>query len=143
MATITITNTNVVPANSAGVSTGTSGETFTAGTFVYLKQSDNRWYKADCTTLEKSGSRSSNRIRLALNDSLAAGQPVTLLEPGNQVTIGSAIVTRGVFFYLSPTSGKMCTVFADLSSGHESLIVAYAVSTDAIVFNPIFSGVVV
>lgn len=142
MAVITLTASNIVPSSNSSKSLGIAGETLTAGLFAYLKDSDNKWWKADATTLEKSGNRNVNKIRMVTNDAVA-GQTVGLLEPGSTVDVGAATVTKGLFYYLSESSGKMCSAFSDITSGKESLILGFAPTTGSFTFNPIFSGVTV
>lgn len=141
MATITITNTAVTPSGTAPQSSGVAGEAISAGNFLYLKSSDNRWYKADATTAEKSGNGLAQNIRMALNDAVAAGQPISLAEPGAVLNIGS-VVAKGIWYLLSATAAKMCN-HGDLTTGQYSVSLGYAPTATTFYFDPKPTGVVV
>lgn len=140
MATITITKGDVLPSTVGTRGTGTAGEALEAGQFIYIKSSDSKWYKADATTLEKSGNNSPQNLRFTLADA-AAGQPIVFAEPGTLVTVG-AVVAKGIWYVLSGTAGKMAN-HGDLTAGQYSVNVGYAPTTTTFFFNPQVSGVVI
>lgn len=139
MATITITKGNVLPSTVGTRNSGIAGEALVAGEFLYLK-SDGLWYKADATTLEKSGNGSSQNLRMALADA-ATNQPIVFAEPGSLITIGS-VVAKGIWYVLSATAGKMAN-HGDLTSGQYSVSLGYAPTTTTFFFNPIPTSVTI
>jgi hypothetical protein len=141
MATITITNTSVTGVGTVAKTIGTAGEAIQAGQVLYFKPSDNKWYKADATTLEKSGTGLAQYLRMAMNDADAADQPIVLCEPGNSLNVGS-VLTKGIWYLLSATAGKVCN-HGDLTSGQYSVSIGYALSASIFYFDPRPSGVTV
>lgn len=139
MATITISKANVAPTTVGTRNTGIAGETLVAGEFLYLK-SDGLWYKADATTVEKSGNGSSQNLRMALADA-TINQPIVFAEPGSVVSIG-VVVAKGIWYVLSATAGKMAN-HGDLTAGQYSVSMGYAPSTSTFFFNPTVTGITV
>lgn len=137
MANVSITAANVVVTDSTQTEKGIAGETVTAGMILYKKAVDNLWYKADALTAEKAGQYG---LRMALVGA-TANQPVTLLAPGQSITIGSAM-TAGVPYFLSATatSGLFCPA-ADLSTGNLLTTIGYSSSASVLVFNPLATGI--
>lgn len=140
MATITITAANVIATSTGTRSIVQLGEAATAGTFLYLKSSDNKWYKADCTTAEKAGSASPNRIKMALSDG-AANQYVAVADSGSSVDVGS-VVSKGRYYVLSATAGKMANE-GDLVSTNLVTLMGYALDADTFYFDPQPTGIVI
>lgn len=140
MATITITKANVIPTSSTTRNSGIAGEALEAGQFIYLKSSDSKWYKADATTLEKSGNASAQNLRMCLADA-AANQPIVYAEPGSLITIG-AVVVKGIWYILSATAGKMAN-HGDLIAGEYSVSLGYAPTTSTFFFNPVPTGITI
>jgi len=140
MATITITKGNVIPSSAVTRNTGIAGEALEAGQILYLKASDTRWYKADCTTLEKSGNNSVQNLRMALADA-AAGQPIVFAEPGSVVSVGT-VLAAGIWYVLSATAGKLAN-HGDLTTGQYSVSLGFAPTTSTFFFNPQTTGVTV
>ena len=138
MATITITKANVIPTSSTTRNTGIAGEALEAGQFLYLKSSDNKWYKADATTLEKSGNANAQNIRLALADA-ATNQPIVFAEPGSLISVGT-VLTKGLWYVLSATAGKIAD-HGDLIAGQYSVNMGYAFTTSQLLFNPYPTGI--
>lgn len=140
MATITITKANVIPTSNTVRNTGIAGEALEAGQFLYLKASDGKWYKADATTLEKSGSGNPQNLRMALADA-GTNQPIVFAEPGSLIAIGT-VVTRALWYVLSATAGKMAD-HGDLTTGQYSVLMGYAVSTSQFLFSPYPTGLTI
>lgn len=140
MATITITKGDVVPSSSSTRNTGIAGEAIVAGEVIYLKASDNRWYKADCTTLEKSGNASAQNLRFALADASTA-QPIVFAEPGSLITVGT-VLAKGIWYVLSATAGKLAN-HGDLTTGQYSVNMGYAPTTSTFFFSPTPTGVTI
>lgn len=140
MATITITKGNVIPSSVGTRNSGIAGEALEAGQVLYLKASDNRWYKADCTTLEKSGNNSSQNLRIALADAGTA-QPIVFAEPGSLITVGS-VLTKGLWYVLSATAGKIAD-HGDLTTGQFSVNMGYAPTASTFFFNPQTTGIAI
>ena len=81
-----------------------AGETLTQGQSVYLKTSDNKWYKAQCDgTAEEAGS--ATRFGIAMNAALS-GQ-TCIVQEGGTCTLG-ATVTVGAMYCISDTAGGIC-----------------------------------
>lgn len=139
MATITITKGNVIPSTSGTRNSGIAGEALEAGQVIYLK-SDGLWYKADCTTLEKSGNGSSQNLRFALADA-GTNQPIVFAEPGSLITVGS-VLAKGIWYILSATAGKMAN-HGDLTAGQFSVSLGYAPTASTFFFNPVPTNVAV
>jgi hypothetical protein len=108
---------------------------------LYQKPSDLKWYKADCLTLEKSGTANVSYLRMALNGA-TANQPVALLAPKNTFTFGGT-GSQGRIYYLSPTAttGAIAPV-ADLSNGNYLTPLGYLPTTTTMYFDPYPTGVV-
>jgi hypothetical protein len=140
MATITITKGNVIPSSVGTRNSGIAGEALEAGQFLYLKASDNRWYKADCTTAEKAGNNSAQNLRMALADA-AVGQPISFADPGSLVNVGT-VLAAGIWYILSATAGKIAN-HGDLTTGQYSVNMGYAPTTSTFFFNPQTTGVTV
>lgn len=133
MADFTITASNVVPGGTARQSL-VAGEVISAGEVLYKKSSDSKAYKAQCdgTTEE------ATVIGIAIN-SAAAGQPVSYVESGGSVTVGSALGSAGKALYLSATAGKLMPA-ADIASTNKLTIVGYSTSATALTVQIINSG---
>ena len=97
-ADLTITAENVVPSSGYGFTDGTAGEAITRGQTVYLKSSDNEFYKADCDNTAATATVKG----IALQDA-ANGQPLRVQTSGS-ITIG-ATVTVGTIYVASDTAG--------------------------------------
>ncbi len=140
MADVTLTAANVVIGNSTQYTSEVAGESITAGLFVYKKASDSKWYVADCSTLEKSGSGSYDtaKISMALNNA-TAGQPLNILSPKQVITIGSGLVEQIYVLSASAGAGKMCPP-ADLSTGNLLTKLGYIVSPTQFYFDPVSTG---
>lgn len=135
MADLTITAANVVKGSGATVNRDrVAGETITAGQAVYLKSSDNKWWKAqsDGTSAE------ADAQGVALH-AASAEQPLAV-QTGGSITIG-ATVAAGVFYYVSNTAGGICPA-ADLGTADYVTAIGYGLTTSTIQVQPIATGVV-
>lgn len=140
MATITITKGNVIPSSVGSRNSGIAGEALEAGQLLYLKASDNKWYKADCTTAEKAGNNSPQNLRMALADA-GTNQPIVFAEPGSLITVGS-VLTKGIWYVLSATGGKLAD-HGDLTTGQFSVNMGYAPTASTFFFNPQTTGIAI
>ena len=139
MAVVSITAANVFPQSpSIGISTGICGESVAQGDVLYLKPADSLWWKADNSTLEKAGGIDSSSLKWCLSAGVA-GQPVSLLAPGNFITLG-AVLTKGIPYILSGTGGKIDLV-STLASGNFLVVMGYAASSSSFFFNPMKTGI--
>ena len=130
MANITITAANVIaPSGSSYVTGKLTGESISAGDWVYLKASDGKVWKAYNFTVEQA-----EVIGMAANTA-ATGQPVTVISKSSACAIGS-VVTAGNLYFLSATAGKMYEV-ADYSAASSTypLCVCQAVTASTISFD--------
>lgn len=128
MADLSITAANVVKGTGAVLDASkVAGETITAGQTVYLKASDNRWWKsqADATSTEAAASG------VALNGA-SAGQPLVVQTAG-EITIGATVAVGGVYV-VSATAGGIAPV-ADLASTNYLTVIGYGKTTAIIVMD--------
>lgn len=128
MADLSITAANVVKGTGAVPDASkVAGETVTAGQTVYLKASDNRWWKsqADATSTEAAASG------IALNGA-SAGQPLVVQTAG-EITIGATVAVGGVYV-VSATAGGIAPV-ADLASTNYLTVIGYGKTTAIIVMD--------
>jgi hypothetical protein len=133
MVDLTITAANVVPGADAVRESGTAGEAITAGRLVYF----------DVTTLTYRLAKSNGAAALRVPNGIAlntasAGQPVVVQNAGD-VTLG-AVMTAGVAYLLSDTSGGICPD-ADVGTGEFMCLVGVAKSTSVLKIGIIPSGV--
>jgi hypothetical protein len=105
----------------------TAGETVAAGTIVYFKSSDSRWWKADA---DLTATFSNVQLGVALGAGTA----------GNTISGGVLIygkcdsftgLTATATYYLSNTAGAVAT-----SAGTNTIVLGQAFSTTGIFFNP-------
>jgi len=137
MADITITAANVRgPSEQRYVRTGTAGEAITAGTLLYLKSSDQKYWLADADASEEAATIAG----MALTGADADG-PVVFAD-GGDVDIGGTIV-KGRVYVLSDTGGGLICPEADLASGDYCSIFGVASSTSNITIDINNSGVTV
>lgn len=123
MADITVTAANVLFVSGTKNKIYDAGETITAGMVVYLKASDNEWYKAQKDgTAAESGSGVS--LGIALNGA-SDGQPLAVCTAG-VVNMG-ATLTVGETYIVSATAGGVAPI-ADVST-HYLTILGYAGTT--------------
>lgn len=136
MADLSITAASVVKGSGATVNNlKLAGETITAGMSVYLKSTDDRWYKAQSDgTAEEAGS---GGLAVALNGA-SAGQPLFVQTAGT-ITIG-ATVAVGTVYVVSAAYGGICPV-ADLVSTRYLSILGYASAAGTLTINTNATGV--
>jgi predicted transcriptional regulator len=116
---------------------GIAGETVTAGQAAYLKASDGRWYKAQCTTTaEVAGG---NGFGVLLNGA-SAGQPVQV-QTGGTVTLGCAILV-GVFYYCSKLGAGGIGIVGDLVSTNFVSVIGYGSSVTLLNIQPVVTGLI-
>jgi len=143
MADITVTAANVAKGSGAVINHDfVAGETITAGMAVYRKESDGRWWKAQCdNTAEEvgNGSASVPRFGVSLHGALA-GQPLSVQTSG-PYTAGGTVVA-GTPYVVSATAGGICP-HADLVSTNKVTFVGYGISTTQIQIAPIVTGLTV
>lgn len=117
---IVITAANIIPVAGFVPYDGTSGVTVTAGQWCYLDSTTSTFKLADADL----SSAAAAVVGMALHAALAS-QPLRLIQAGS-VGMG-AILTAGLFYYLSKTAGGMC-VIADATSCRISML-GYATTT--------------
>lgn len=133
MTDIAITAANVKAGGNARLETGKAGATITAGQVV-MKDTAGEFVLADAddTSLDEA-------YGIALHAS-SEDQPLTVLLPGSDITIG-ATLTPGTSYFLSATAGGICPV-DDLGAGDRVIFLGIAKSASVLHFRPIDSGVV-
>lgn len=134
MADLTITAASVVKTSTTEISEGIAGVTITAGQALYIDTGDNNELKLadnDASALTKAC------VGIALHAALD-GQPIKYATKG-ALTVG-AILTAGVFYYLSNTAGGICPV-ADVGAGETVVLLGYASTTSALVIGIVNTGV--
>lgn len=138
MADISITAANITPGTATGFSfnktTGTAGETITAGQSVYLKASDNKIYLADANASADTAAA----VGVSLHGALA-GQPIAYGTSG-PLNFG-AILLAGKWYVVSATAGGIAPV-ADLTTGWYSTMLFYGYSTSVGILMPTVTGIV-
>lgn len=108
------------------VITGTAGETFSAGSLVYFKTSDQEWYMTDADT-------ASTVEGVQLGIALGSGSNGVAISGGIQIsgTYTTTGLTAGSLYYASNTAGAIST-----SAGTTSQIVGLALSTTKLLLIP-------
>lgn len=125
MADLVQTAANVAMGSNAQYDVGTSGEALTAGNSVYLKASDNRWWKAIASgTAEQSGN---GGCGIALDSTPGAGQPVVVFK-GGTINLG-ATLTLGQTYTVSENAAGAIAPITDLGSGDRCTILGIATTT--------------
>ena len=135
MADISITSADVKPATEAvRTKQVTLGETLVAGETVYLKASDNRYWKTDSDAADTAAMRGV----VLLGGS--AGAIGTIIEGGP--TAFGTVLTAGVVYVLSSNAGKICAISdGNHASGDYITIVGVASTTSVMNVRPYVSGV--
>lgn len=125
MADLVQTTSAVVAGTPAQTQDGTAGEAIDAGMPVYLKTSDNRWWKAQHDgTAAESGTAG---IMISLNTAEGAGQPIKLWRTG-QINLGATLAV-GEIYCLSATPGKICP-YSDVGAADFVTILGVAITAD-------------
>jgi len=132
VADLSITATDVVAGSSARTTTGTAGETITAGQPVYLDAATAR-YKRTLHT----GSTTAVAVGIALHGA-ANGQPLTI-QTGGALTL-SAVMTAGEIYAVSANAGGICPC-GDLGAGDYTTVLGVAASTSSLVMGIVVGGV--
>lgn len=134
MADLTVTAGNVALSTPvATYSRVTFGEAVTQGQSVYLKESDNRWWKADSNVSdEASGSLG---LGVALTKG-GAGDFGIVITAGKYVS--GATMTQGTDYYVSNTAGGIAPK-ADLASGSRVSFLGTATSATILNLKPFAS----
>jgi len=104
---------------------GTAGETLAAGTIVYLKESDQRWWKTDADAFLTCA----NVILGVAQGAATAGNGVNILVSGLEKNLSG--LTAGAKYYISGTAGALSTTV-----GAVPRLVGVAISTTRLVFLP-------
>lgn len=130
MADLAITASAVIGTTSV---TKTAGVAFTAGKVAYIDTADGKAKLSDSNVVAAAKIEG-----IALN-AAEISQPVSLHKSG-PLTM-DAVLTAGVFYYLSPTAGGICPV-ADVGSGHRVISVGYATSTTVLFVQIVDTGIV-
>lgn len=122
MADLTVTATSVA-FTSGTQTTGTAGETITAGMGVYLKSSDSQLYKAqaDGTAAEATA------VGISLH-AATDNQPLTYAGSGSTINIG-ATTSKATTYVVAATAGGVAPQ-ADLTAGQYITRLGYATATD-------------
>ncbi len=121
MSQLSLTAANVLKGANGQTSLGSLGAGITAVQGdVMWRQEDGTWAQADAndaTFLSVINiSNFQDRIRIALTAG-SPGQPVVLLEPGDQAFAFGATDVSGNTLYLDDAAGKICNALSDLASG--------------------------
>ena len=134
MPNLTITAANVAKGAASSTATGTAGEAITQGEVVFKNAAGNYVLSdADDTALDQVGG-------IALN-AAENGQPVEVLLPGSDVTIGATLMA-GSTYWLSATPGAIAPE-ADLVTGDRKIQLGWATSTTVLHFRPYDTGVII
>lgn len=137
MADLSVTATSVIPsARAIRDSEHQAGETVTAGVIVYLKASDNKWWKADAN-LSVFASVDGAQIGIAENGG-GAGQRITVVLDDPALALGS-ILTEGTAYAVSATAGLIAPI-ADITTADNLVLLGGATSATTLRFRPLVTG---
>lgn len=134
MTDLTITAANVVAGANALKTSGTAGETITAGQAVYRSSTTGKWMKADSNSAT---AEARTALGIALNGA-SDGQPLGIQTSGD-ITIG-ATLTANTPYFLSDAAGGICPI-ADVGSGEYLCEIGIAKSTSVLAVNIQATGV--
>lgn len=130
MADIAVTPANVKEGTNASKTTGTAGETITAGQGVFLNTATQKWMKAKASgTLNESGNGTQYGIALC-GSSLDQPITVNILDAAG-ITIGGTTVV-GTVYCVSATAGGICP-WADLVATQYVTIIGVGAALNKIV----------
>ena len=127
MADLTITASAIVPVSGFTPYDGTAGVTITAGQVCYLDAATNLVKLADADLSSAAATVKGIALHAAL-----ANQPLRLII-GGSLGMG-AILTAGVFYYLSDVAGAIRPV-ADIGSGDRVSLLGYGSTTSNLVLS--------
>ncbi|MBA3576188.1 MAG: hypothetical protein H0W39_01030 [Sphingomonas sp.] len=134
MVDIVITAASVIAASDASNTSGTAGETITAGQPVYKSPTTKKYMKAD----SNSGTAEARRAEgIALNGA-SLNQPLVVQRSGD-ITIGGTLVA-GAAYFLSDTPGGICPL-ADVGTGEYICQLGLAKSASVLAINIQYPGV--
>lgn len=122
MADLTIPATIKIPSPPSTIRTGLLGATVGLFVPVYLDPAD-QTYKPGDADLSDNAARI---VSVALIGGVATGYGA--LANDGDYDLGSAILTQGLQYYLSHTTGKIC-LFSDLVTGDRVVEIGRAVTT--------------
>lgn len=136
MADISITAAAVLAGASALVEHGCkAGATLVAGVVVYKDTADGKLKLAD----NDGAAALKTAYGITLNGA-GDGQPISVIKRG-PLTI-NAVLTAGAVYYVSGTAGGIAPV-ADVTSGHDVIILGVALSTTVLDVNINDTGVTI
>ena len=122
MADVSFTAASFIAGSGAVTEYGTAGEAVARGNAVYLKASDQEYYKADCTSAD-----SDAVAGFALNDA-GNGQPIKILSEGNVTCDNLSLsITGNNCVYVLSEAGAICPV-GDLAADDYVTVVGAATS---------------
>lgn len=137
MADLTITAASVDYTSGSGTTeNGTAGAAVTIGQAVYKDQQDSKWKLAQNDgTAEEAGA---GGIAVALTESAADGQPITVAKTGT-IDLG-ATLTVGEIYCLSSTAGGIAPEADSATTNDYITILGVATAADSLKLAPIVSG---
>lgn len=114
---------------------GIAGEAFVAGAILYYKESDGRWYKAQCDgTAAEAGSAG---IGMALGTADAAGARIVIARPGAVVSIGTG--TAAMIYLPGRTAGSLIPS-ADLAQTDKATIAALGIGSNKLLLTYVYNA---
>ena len=135
MSDISITAASFIPGANAKILQGVAGETVTQGQTLYLKASDNRFYKADANL----SAEAAKVVGLACNSS-SAGQLVDYVYEDDDLTVGATLTMASVYV-ASTTAGGICPA-SDFANGSYMNVLFVPKSTAKAVMKIVAAGIV-
>jgi hypothetical protein len=138
MADLTITAASFLPSDNASIVTCVAGATIAAGDVLYRDTADSSKVKPADANSGTSAARTVFGIAL---HAVAAGQKLLVVTEDPALVVGAAVVT-GTTYILSANAGKIAPD-SDAAAGWYKTILGVAISTTAINFRPLASGVAV
>lgn len=130
-ASVAIVSTNTPP------TTGVAGEALSAGSMVYRKVSDGRWYLA-VNSIDMSDTTVVSGTGIAIQPSSSAGDAaVVAATPGTEVALGVAL-SKDKHFVISGSGGTL-EEYADMTAGEYINWWGYGNGSN-LVFDPQLTG---
>lgn len=112
-----------------------AGEAFVAGAILYYKDSDGRWYKAQCDgTAAEAGSAG---VGMALGTADAAGARIIVARPGAVVSVGTG--TAAIVYLPGRTAGSLIPS-ADLAQTDKATIAALGIGSNKLLLTYVYNA---
>ncbi len=115
-----------------------AGESITEGQPVYLKASDNKWYRTNAVTSAETAGSGPRRVRIALTP--AATNEYFMAAIQGPVKVGATTTVGTVMYGVSATTGAICPI-GDLVSTNRVMLLGVSTVSGIIDLNPRYTGI--